>query len=733
MNRTGRAPIYFTDPDEMADYIIGKTGKNISFGTQLALGKPNNIVNALYRRAKNDPSIKLRIMTALSLEPPVCSSDLEHRMLGPIIERMWGGYVPLEYAEAVRTGTLPPNVEVNEFFCKAGAFMNNDYMQQNYISTNYTFVARDVIEQGMNCVGALIGKKEISGGVRFSLGCNGDTTIDLVERLRKKECEEQIQGCAVAEINSTLPFMYGDAIGDPSMFDAVLENPSIETRLFAIPREAVSTVDYMIGLNSSALIRDDGTVQIGIGSLGDAVATALIARQNRNADYTDVLERSGVLENSGQLVKKWGGTGVFEKGLYASTEMFVDGLLQLYKNGIMKRRCYDNIHIQRLVNDGIAEDGKVTPAVLASLVENGAVGRNLSSGDFDMLVEYGILGKELSYENGFIISGNERYGADLENPENFGMISENCLGDSLEKGVWIHAGFYAGPQDFYDTIRTMPEEERMQINMTSVLNVNQLYSNNRYSGSDLRILQRKNSRFINTGLMVTLLGAVVSDGLEDGRVISGVGGQYNFVTMAHALDDARGIIMIRSTRGEGRNAASNIVFSYGHTTIPRHLRDVVVTEYGIADLRSKSDQDIIKALLNVADSRFQETLLAQAKKARKIPSGYVIPERFRNNTPESLEKILAPSRKNGLFPAFPFGTDFTDEEIVLGKALRAFKAKAQENRLGAVFDILGSWFSDVPSEAGRYVSRMKLDKPCNVKEKIMQKVVVNALKISGAL
>lgn len=63
------------------------------------------------------------------------------------------------------------------------------------------------------------------------LAVMADTTIDLVERLRKKECEEQIQGCAVAEINSSLPFMYGDAIGDPSMFDAVLENPSIETRL----------------------------------------------------------------------------------------------------------------------------------------------------------------------------------------------------------------------------------------------------------------------------------------------------------------------------------------------------------------------------------------------------------------------------------------------------------------------------------------------------------------------
>jgi acyl-CoA hydrolase len=62
---------------------------------------------------------------------------------------------------------------------------------------------------------------------------------------------------------------------------------------------------------------------------------------------------------------------------------------------------------------------------------------------------------------------------------------------------------------------------------------------------------------------------------------------------------------------------SNIVWNYGHMTIPRILRDIVVTEYGIANLRSKSDKDIIAALLNVADSRFQAELLAKAKAAGK--------------------------------------------------------------------------------------------------------------------
>ena len=48
-------------------------------------------------------------------------------------------------------------------------------------------------------------------------------------------------------------------------------------------------------------------------------------------------------------------------------------------------------------------------------------------------------------------------------------------------------------------------------------------------------------------MMATALGDAVSDGLEDGRIVSGVGGQYNFVAMAHALDDARSVLMFRVT------------------------------------------------------------------------------------------------------------------------------------------------------------------------------------------
>src|SRR6201999_1722661 len=105
----------------------------------------------------------------------------------------------------------------------------------------------------------------------------------------------------------------------------------------------------------------------------------------------------------------------------------------------------------------------------------------------------------------------------------------------------------------YAALRDMPEPERRQFCMTGVSFVNQLDGEDRA----LRLAQRVHGRFVNTTMMVTLLGAAVSDGLADGRVVSGVGGQYNFVAMAHALPDARSILSVRSTRSKNGVLTSN--------------------------------------------------------------------------------------------------------------------------------------------------------------------------------
>src|SRR3989454_4625727 len=98
---------------------------------------------------------------------------------------------------------------------------------------------------------------------------------------------------------------------------------------------------------------------------------------------------------------------------------------------------------------------------------------------------------------------------------------------------------------------------------------------------------------------------------------------------------ARSDVMLRATRRADRRTTSNIRWNYGHTTIPRHLRDVVVSEYGIADLRGKTDRDVIAAMLAIADSRFQDELLRRAKDAGKIEKSFELRRRAATTRPST--------------------------------------------------------------------------------------------------
>jgi hypothetical protein len=191
--------------------------------------------------------------------------------------------------------------------------------------------------------------------------------------------------------------------------------------------------------------------------------------------------------------------------------------------------------------------------------------------------------------------------------------------------------------------------------------------------------------------------------------------------------------MLRSTRSKQGKTSSNILGHYGHITIPRHLRDVVITEYGIADLRGRTDWEVIAALLNITDSRFQEELMRAAQKSGKLPRDYRIPDAFRNNRPERLAEQISGFKAQGLFPAFPFGTDMTEVEIALGKTLQALKAKLGSPGGAAKTAARALEVRAIPDAADPYLERMGLTAPGNMKEKIVQKMIVTELMAAGYL
>ncbi|ESW39372.1 acetyl-CoA hydrolase/transferase C-terminal domain-containing protein [Pseudomonas shirazica] len=611
--------------DQAVEQVLSRLPAHIHMGLPLGLGKPNAFVNALYARIRELPERRLTIYTALSLGRPPLGDGLQRRFLEPFVERVFADYEELTYLADLRNDSLPPNIQVEQFFMQPGSLLHSDSAQQSYISSNYSHAARDINAKGLNLIAQLVAATP-ERPVHLSLACNPDITLDLLPMIAKRRAAGETI-LMLGQVHAELPYMPGDAELPIDTFDLLIDTAE-QRRLFSTPNMPVNTQDHCIGLHASSLVRDGGTLQIGIGAMGDAVAAALLARQGDNAGYRAVLDALGV--GSWQaLIERKGGLDTFAQGLYGCSEMFVNGLLALAEAGLLRRPADEQV------------------------------------------------------------------------------------------AAVLHGGFFLGPQAFYQRLRDMPLEQRARFAMTRISFINELYGQ-----EELKRRQRRDARFINSVFGMTLLGAGVADQLEDGRVLSGVGGQYNFVAQGHALEGGRSILLLRSWREAGGEVTSNLFWNYGHCTIPRHLRDIVVTEYGIADLRGQTDSEVIARLLAVCDSRFQQGLIEQAKDAGKLAKDFQLEVCFTDNTPQRLEAIRA--RHSRLFPEYPLGTDFTAEERDLLRALNWLKSKF---KLSEVLE-LGKAALDAPGPEGyaRHLVRMQLDQPQGLKEELYQRLLLAGLQ-----
>jgi acyl-CoA hydrolase len=715
-------PQLFDDVGEIVEETLRRVGKKVVLALPLGIGKPNLIANEFFRRARADAALDLTIVTALSLRKPTGASDLERRFIEPLAERIFGNYPELDYLQAVRAGTMPPNARVIEFFFEPGSLLGAAHAQSHYLSANYTHVARELLHRGVNVFAHVVAKRTIGGVQEISLGSNPDVTVDLLpEVARMRAAGTPV--VMIGQVHREMPFMLGAANVGADTFDLLLDHSRYDYDLFAPPNPAIGTVDHAIGLHASALVRDGGTLQIGIGELGDSIVYSLLLRHQRNDAWRRACAAAGT-ERAAALIDAEGGRAPFTTGLFGATEMFVDQMLDLYRAGILRRRVYDYLPLQRaLAANG--SSARVDATLLDAIAAAGA-GPVLGADDVAALRHAGVLRSEVRFDDGALITPEgARIPADLGDAASRAAIARDCLGLELQGGTVMHAGFLLGPRAFYAALSALPESERRLFDMRGVGFINQLY------GDDLplRVAQRSHARFVNTTMMLTTLGAAISDALADGRVVSGVGGQYNFVSMAHALPGARSVLCVRATRSKDGDLTSNIVTSYGHCTIPRHLRDIAISEYGIADLRGRTDGECVAAMLNIADSRFQEALLAQAKRANKIDAGYRIPDEFRHNTPARLEAAFAESRAAGLFSEYPFGTDLTREEIELAHALRWLKDHTTGARkLTTIARALLR-----PNDANRgHLERLKLATPENFAQTLTAKLVGLALARSRA-
>lgn len=613
----------FANADDCANAIIGRVGRDIRMAIPVGIGKPNSLVNSLYAKALADPTLKLTIFTGLTLVRPPYKHELEKRFVAPLLDRLFASYPDLAYADDVRRDRLPDNIEIHEFFMQAGAWVGVPSAQRNYVSLGYIDVARHLQRSGVNVFAQLVAPPS-DGSNDISLSSNTDVALDMKGYIagQRKRGRPIVVAC---EFNENLPFMEGRARQPLDDFDFALSPGKPHFELFAPPKMPVALADYAMALHIAPLIKDGGTLQIGIGAFGDALTHALVLRHTRNDVFRDLVRRLGADQRPGIELHP------FRYGLYGCSELLVDGFLALRDAGILTRTVMGGPH-----------------------------------------------------------------------------------GD---QPLALHAAFIVGCRAFYERLRTMPDAERRAIGMTAVS-----FTNGLLGQEKLRRAHRRDARFVNTALMATLLGSVISDQIGAGQVISGIGGQSDFVTMARQLDGARSIIALHSHHTANGKTSSNVTWEFPHASVPRHLRDIIVTEYGIADLRGRCDRDCIAAMLAISDHRFQDALMREAQKAGKLEKSFRL--QTADNSAAAIAAALEPARETGQLPQFPLGTEMTPVEQNIANALATIKERGVPQKL--IGGIKGMMQPADPHAAE--LQRMGLDQPDSLKERFWRGLIVDALR-----
>jgi len=119
---------------------------------------------------------------------------------------------------------------------------------------------------------------------------------------------------------------------------------------------------------------------------------------------------------------------------------------------------------------------------------------------------------------------------------------------------------------------------------------------------------------INGALSVDLMGQTVADSI-DGVQHSGIGGHEDFLAGAGLVAEGRSLLCLPSTVSIGGEVHSRLVASLGDralVTSPRHQVDVIVTEFGFAELAGRTVGERARALVEIAHPDFRDELAAAA-------------------------------------------------------------------------------------------------------------------------
>ena len=198
------------------------------------------------------------------------------------------------YTEGYADYVLPQyaqNFHLDSFFVGGNVRKATQTGYADYIPCSLSDTAR-IIREGFQPVdGVFLTVSEPDEEGYVSLGTSVDCTLAAIEQARY----------VIAQVNRNMPFCYGDARIPMSKITAFVRN---DVPLLEAEFPPLSEQDVMIGKRAAELIPDGATLQIGIGSIPNAVLAQL-------GDHRDM-------------------------GIHS--EMFSDGVIPLIESGVINGR-----------------------------------------------------------------------------------------------------------------------------------------------------------------------------------------------------------------------------------------------------------------------------------------------------------------------------------------------------------------------------------------------------------
>ena len=120
---------------------------------------------------------------------------------------------------------------------------------------------------------------------------------------------------------------------------------------------------------------------------------------------------------------------------------------------------------------------------------------------------------------------------------------------------------------------------------------------------------------INGAIAIDLAGQVIADTIN-GKQFSGIGGHEDFVGGPSLSDDGRALLCLPSSSTRDGQLVNRIMAKLPEGSIvstPRHHVDVVITEFGVAELQGRTIRERARALAAISHPQFRDELLATAE------------------------------------------------------------------------------------------------------------------------